>query len=76
MVPEAPLEQTEAGLVPAGEGWFVVNAKESRWLEHDTFGSGVTFEGRPSDWYLRLTGEGSRLLRREIPNRKTIPIKP
>ena len=45
MVPEAPLEQTEAGLVPAGEGWFVVNAKESRWLEHDTFGSGVTFEG-------------------------------
>ena len=45
MVPEAPLEQTEAGLVPAGEGWFVVNAKESRWFEHDTFGSGVTFEG-------------------------------
>ena len=30
-VPEAPLERTEHGLVPAGEGWFVVNAKDSRW---------------------------------------------
>ena len=45
MVPEAPLEQTEAGLVPKSAGWFVVNAKESRWLEHPTFGSGTTFEG-------------------------------
>ena len=28
---EAPLEQTPAGLVPAGEGWFVLNAKETVW---------------------------------------------
>jgi uncharacterized cupin superfamily protein len=47
VVPEASLEQTEAGLVPKGEGWFVVNAKESRWVEHDKFGSGTTFEGEP-----------------------------
>jgi len=47
VVPEAPLEQTESGLVPKGEGWFVVNAKEARWLEHKTFGSGTTFEGDP-----------------------------
>jgi uncharacterized cupin superfamily protein len=46
MVPEASLEQTEEGLVPKGAGWFVVNAKESRWLEHPTFGSGTTFEGQ------------------------------
>jgi hypothetical protein len=31
MVPEAPLEQTEAGLVPAGAGWFVLNARDARW---------------------------------------------
>ena len=31
MVPEAPLEQTDAGLVPNGEGWFVLNAREARW---------------------------------------------
>jgi uncharacterized cupin superfamily protein len=47
MVSEAQLERTEAGLVPKGEGWFVVNAKEARWLEHDKFGSGTTFEGDP-----------------------------
>jgi uncharacterized cupin superfamily protein len=47
MVPEAPLEKTEAGLVPKEEGWFVVNAKESRWFEHETFGSGTVFEGEP-----------------------------
>jgi uncharacterized cupin superfamily protein len=47
MVPEAPLEQTDAGLVPRGEGWFVVNAKEARWFEHEKFGSGTVFEGEP-----------------------------
>jgi uncharacterized cupin superfamily protein len=31
VVPEAPLAQTELGLVPAGPGWFVVNAREARW---------------------------------------------
>jgi uncharacterized cupin superfamily protein len=47
MVQEAVLQQTEFGLVPKGEGWFVVNAKEARWLEHNTFGSGTVFEGDP-----------------------------
>ena len=47
MVREAQLEQTPAGLVPKGEGWFVVNAKEARWMEHEAFGSGTTFEGEP-----------------------------
>jgi uncharacterized cupin superfamily protein len=47
MVQEAPLEQTEFGLVPKGEGWFVVNAKEAHWSEHKKFGSGTGFEGDP-----------------------------
>jgi uncharacterized cupin superfamily protein len=47
VVPEAPLEQTEVGLVPKGEGWFIVNATEARWFEHDAFGFGTTFEGDP-----------------------------
>jgi uncharacterized cupin superfamily protein len=45
MADEAQLEQTENGLVPKGEGWYVVNARESRWWHHNTFGSAVTFEG-------------------------------
>jgi uncharacterized cupin superfamily protein len=45
MVPEAPLEQTEHGLVPAGEGWFVLNAKESRWHLEGPGGRITFFEG-------------------------------
>jgi hypothetical protein len=36
---EAQLKRTDAGLVPEGEGWFVLNARESRWAEGD-FGAG------------------------------------
>ena len=57
MVPEAPLEQTEHGLVNGGDGWFVVNARDARWwyaegrsaicdFEHETdvrqFGFNIT----------------------------------
>jgi uncharacterized cupin superfamily protein len=31
MVPEAKLKATEHGLVPEGEGWFVLNARDARW---------------------------------------------
>ena len=44
MVPEAPLERADGGLVPAGEGWFVLNAREAQWLEGD-FGAYTRFEG-------------------------------
>jgi uncharacterized cupin superfamily protein len=42
---EAELEQTEAGLVPASVGWFVVNARDARWFERPGRG-----------WSLPLTG--------------------
>ena len=45
-VPEAPLEQTEAGLVPGGEGWFVLNAREARWRHREGRGESLPFEGR------------------------------
>jgi uncharacterized cupin superfamily protein len=45
MVPEAPLEQTENGLVPAGQGWFVLNAREARWRRADGRGAGLSFDG-------------------------------
>jgi hypothetical protein len=31
MVPEAKLKETDAGLVPASTGWFVMNARDARW---------------------------------------------
>jgi uncharacterized cupin superfamily protein len=45
MVSEAPLEQTEHGLLPAGEGWFVLNAKDARWHLEGTGGKLTFFEG-------------------------------
>ena len=41
---EAPLTETESGLVPAGEGWFVVNVRDAEWWTSKTFGSGTVFE--------------------------------
>jgi hypothetical protein len=34
------------------------------------------YEGMPSDWYLRLVGEGGRMLRKERPISAEIPIGP
>jgi uncharacterized cupin superfamily protein len=45
MAAEAPLEQTEHGLVPSGDGWFVINAREVRWLERPGRGLRCSFEG-------------------------------
>jgi uncharacterized cupin superfamily protein len=45
MVPEAPLEKTEAGLVAAGDGWFVLNAREARWHHREGRGARLLFDG-------------------------------
>jgi uncharacterized cupin superfamily protein len=45
VVPEAPLERTEAGLAPAGEGWFVVNARDTQWFDSNGLGFYAPFEG-------------------------------
>jgi uncharacterized cupin superfamily protein len=50
MIPEAPLKQTDAGLVADGEGWFILNARDAQWFEGDygaytRFGEGeIRFE--------------------------------
>src|SRR5438874_3013928 len=43
---EAPLKETEGGLEPEGEGWFVVNVRDTRWMTHHAFGAGCVFESR------------------------------
>src|SRR5690348_18096391 len=47
MVPEAVMERRAGGLAPAGDGWFVVDAREAEWVHNEQFGAGVTFEGQP-----------------------------
>ncbi len=45
MIPEAPPERTETGLVPAAEGWFVLNAREACWLRREGWSASCEFEG-------------------------------
>ena len=45
MVPEAPIEPTDGGLAPAGDGWFVLNAREAQWFDGH-FGAYTRFEGQ------------------------------
>jgi uncharacterized cupin superfamily protein len=44
--PEAPLRKSKNGLVTDGEGWFVVNARDSRWRDEGRLGRYCTFEGK------------------------------
>lgn len=45
MVREAALEETEAGLVPGSAGWFVMNAREARWIDRPGRGHNLPFTG-------------------------------
>jgi uncharacterized cupin superfamily protein len=45
-VPEASLRSTKYGLAPDGEGWFVLNARESRWRDYGPLGIACDFEGK------------------------------
>jgi quercetin dioxygenase-like cupin family protein len=48
-VPEAMLKKTELGLVPEGEGWFVLNARDVTWIRSEERGQDTDFEGR-QEW--------------------------
>lgn len=45
MVEEAPLVESEAGLVAAKEGWFVVNVRDAAWVTSDSLNPACVFEG-------------------------------
>jgi uncharacterized cupin superfamily protein len=45
MTAEAAITATEHGLIPKGEGWFVLNAREALWWHTDWRGWFCDFEG-------------------------------
>lgn len=45
VVPESQLVPTEHGLVPEGQGWFVLNARETHWWARTGRGVLCEFEG-------------------------------
>jgi uncharacterized cupin superfamily protein len=62
VVAEALLERSGAGLVPAGEGWFVLSAREACWLQGDGVSASCEFEGKTEfpqvGIFLRVLGPG------------------
>lgn len=67
VVPEAPLEQTDTGLVPAGEGWFVLNVRDAWWFDDGELGGRYT---SPESEHVRFEqiGVGIGILRPGEPN--------
>jgi uncharacterized cupin superfamily protein len=49
-VPEARLEDAGSGLVPASDGWFVVNTRDAEWWVSTAFGSGIVFEAKADEF--------------------------
>jgi uncharacterized cupin superfamily protein len=45
MIPEAPLADDGHGLVPHGEGWFVVSTRAARWWHSSKRGATCGYEG-------------------------------
>jgi uncharacterized cupin superfamily protein len=45
VIPEAPLEQTDTGLLASGDGWFVLNAKDAAWRHGEGRGAVMWLEG-------------------------------
>jgi uncharacterized cupin superfamily protein len=48
MTDEARLHETPGGRRPDGDGWFIVNVRDTEWVTHPAFGSGCVFENRES----------------------------
>jgi uncharacterized cupin superfamily protein len=64
-MPEAELAPTEHGLVPKGEGWFVLNARDTHWWERDGRGVLCEFEGAGFEGALDFHQLGINLTRLE-----------
>lgn len=45
MTEEAKLVRSAGGLVPEGDGWFVLNVADACWRRNERFGDWVRFEG-------------------------------
>jgi uncharacterized cupin superfamily protein len=64
VVPEAELEHTDAGLIPRGEGWFVLNARDASWIRSEERGQDTDFEGGQKwsqlGFRIQILGPGQR----------------
>jgi uncharacterized cupin superfamily protein len=66
MAEEAQLEPTDAGLVPSGDGWFVVNARDVPWRYASGRAIKCGFESEQAEFpqvgvYLNVLGPGEAM---------------
>jgi uncharacterized cupin superfamily protein len=61
VVPEAELVRTDVGIVPKGDGWFVLNARDAQWWERPGRGVLCEFEGAGFDGALDFLQLGINL---------------
>jgi uncharacterized cupin superfamily protein len=66
MTEEARLDEGPSGLVPATEGWFVLNVRDAAWMRSEKFGAGTRFEG--PDAHFDALGINIRVLQPGQPN--------
>jgi uncharacterized cupin superfamily protein len=66
MVQEARLEDTGAGLVPTSPGWFVLNARDARWMERLGMGDSLPLTGvdeHEAETFFPMLGMAIRVIR-------------
>jgi oxalate decarboxylase/phosphoglucose isomerase-like protein (cupin superfamily) len=71
VVPEAELEDTGAGVVPASAGWFVLNARDARWFHREGRGDSLPFTGSDefeAESYFPMLGMSLQVLSPGEPN--------
>jgi len=71
VVPEARLEQTEAGLVPGSAGWFVMNVRDGRWFHKPGRGDSIRLTGCDefeAETYFPMLGMSIQVLSPGEPN--------
>jgi uncharacterized cupin superfamily protein len=71
MVPEAELSDTGAGLVPASPGWFVMNARDARWVHRPGRGDNLPLTGSDefeAETYFPMLGMAIQVLPPGEPN--------
>jgi uncharacterized cupin superfamily protein len=71
VVREAEFEETEAGLVPAGPGWFILNARDARWFDKPGQGQSLPLTGsddREAETMFPMLGMAIRVLGPGEPN--------
>jgi uncharacterized cupin superfamily protein len=65
VIPPAELTETAEGVVPHGEGWFVLNARKAPWRRGEGRGAVCPFEGAPDfpqlGVNLTVLGPGDRM---------------